>query len=221
MVQVAVGANEMRQREVAVASFDFGPRDGPVDMDVVVSGGGADEAQQLAQVFARGVVREDRVGDHDGAGIDEGISRDALLVFELEDRVEGEAGGFPPDPEPEPVAEPAEGEGEREDLRDALDRERHVGVADGMLAAIGEQHRYRETAGIDIGKLGDIVRDRPAILALADAFVDLAQDRGNIHQGRQDRKLAMSRSPVAWLFSGWNWVPTMLSLPTMAVIGPP
>ncbi len=39
--------------------------------------------------------------------------------------------------------------------------------------------------------------------------------------GAQARKLAMSLRPVAWLFSGWNWVPTMVSRPTMAVIGPP
>ncbi len=30
-------------------------------------------------------------------------------------------------------------------------------------------------------------------------------------QGRQRRKLAISRRPVAWLFSGWNWVPITLS----------
>ena len=39
-------------------------------------------------------------------------------------------------------------------------------------------------------------------------------------QGRQRRKLAISRKPVAWDFSGWNWVPTMVSRPTMAVTGP-
>jgi phosphoglycerate dehydrogenase-like enzyme len=40
-------------------------------------------------------------------------------------------------------------------------------------------------------------------------------------QGRQRRKLAIRRRPVAWLFSGWNWVPMTLPAPTMAVIGPP
>ena len=40
-------------------------------------------------------------------------------------------------------------------------------------------------------------------------------------QGRQVRKFAISRSPVAWLFSGWNWVPMRLSRPTTAVTGPP
>ena len=40
-------------------------------------------------------------------------------------------------------------------------------------------------------------------------------------QGRHFRKLAMSRSPSVWLFSGWNCVPAMLSAPTIAVTGPP
>ena len=42
-----------------------------------------------------------------------------------------------------------------------------------------------------------------------------------VKQGRQARKLAIRRRPVAWLFSGWNWVPTRLSRATMAVTGPP
>ena len=45
--------------------------------------------------------------------------------------------------------------------------------------------------------------------------------RGYADQGFQRRKLAIRRRPVAWLFSGWNWVPKILSRPTTAVIGPP
>ena len=40
-------------------------------------------------------------------------------------------------------------------------------------------------------------------------------------QGRHFRKLEMSRKPSVWLFSGWTWVPAMLSIPTIAVTGPP
>jgi hypothetical protein len=47
------------------------------------------------------------------------------------------------------------------------------------------------------------------------------QDRAGRAHGRQRRKLAMSRRPAAWLFSGWNWVPTMVPRPTMAVMSPP
>src|SRR5579862_413623 len=39
--------------------------------------------------------------------------------------------------------------------------------------------------------------------------------------GRHARKLAISRSPAIWLFSGWNCVPTRLSRPTRAAMGPP
>src|SRR6185437_1663961 len=39
--------------------------------------------------------------------------------------------------------------------------------------------------------------------------------------GRHPRKLAIRRSPAAWLFSGWNWVPNRLSRPIAAVIAPP
>ena len=41
-------------------------------------------------------------------------------------------------------------------------------------------------------------------------------------QGRQVRKLAIRRRPVAsGSFSGWNWVPIMVSRPITAVTGPP
>jgi hypothetical protein len=39
--------------------------------------------------------------------------------------------------------------------------------------------------------------------------------------GAQRRKFPIRRRPAAWDFSGWNWVPRMLSRPTMAVISPP
>lgn len=42
-----------------------------------------------------------------------------------------------------------------------------------------------------------------------------------LSQGFQWRKLPMILRPTRWLFSGWNWVPKMLSRPTEAVIGPP
>ena len=54
----------------------------------------------------------------------------------------------------------------------------------------------------------------------ADALAVLQVDRGIEDHGRHLRKLAIRASPRRWLFSGWNWVPTMLSRPTTAVIGP-
>ena len=41
------------------------------------------------------------------------------------------------------------------------------------------------------------------------------------HHGFHFRKLPISLRPSRWLFSGWNWVPTMVSRPTTAVTGPP
>jgi hypothetical protein len=49
----------------------------------------------------------------------------------------------------------------------------------------------------------------------------VAAAKYGVFQGRQRRKLAMSRSPSVWLFSGWNCVPARLSFPTIAVTGPP
>ena len=45
--------------------------------------------------------------------------------------------------------------------------------------------------------------------------------RGPARHGFHFRKFAISRKPRRWLFSGWNWVPTMVSRPTIAVTGPP
>ena len=46
-------------------------------------------------------------------------------------------------------------------------------------------------------------------------------DRGKQDHGRHLRKFASSCNPTAWLFSGWNCVPTRLSRPTIAVTAPP
>ena len=44
---------------------------------------------------------------------------------------------------------------------------------------------------------------------------------GKMIMGRHLRKFSSSFRPVAWLFSGWNWVPAIFSLPIMAVSAPP
>ena len=46
-------------------------------------------------------------------------------------------------------------------------------------------------------------------------------DRGKEDHGFHFRKFAISARPSFWLFSGWNWVPTMLSRATNAVTAPP
>ncbi len=46
-------------------------------------------------------------------------------------------------------------------------------------------------------------------------------DGGKQDHGFHSRKFSMSFSPSAWLFSGWNCVPKILSRPTQAVTGWP
>ena len=55
----------------------------------------------------------------------------------------------------------------------------------------------------------------------ANAFAVLEVDRREQDHGCHRRKLAISARPRLWLFSGWNWVPAMLSRATTAVTGPP
>ena len=55
----------------------------------------------------------------------------------------------------------------------------------------------------------------------ADALAVLQIDCGKKDHGFHLRKLRIRARPSVWLFSGWNWVPTMLSRPTMAVTAMP
>ena len=75
------------------------------------------------------------------------------------------------------------------------------------------------------GLVGRIVVEHGRLVHVAldeaDAAALFEVDGGKKDHGRHLRKLAMSLRPRAWLFSGWNWVPTRLSRPTMAVTGPP
>ncbi len=119
----------MAKREVAKAGGAFGGRDLAVDDDRLVVGEELDEAQDLADRLARLVAGEQDVGDDDGAGIDERIARNAVLVLELDDRVERIARRLAPDPLPQRVADIAERQRQREHLRNALDGKRLVGIA--------------------------------------------------------------------------------------------
>ena len=135
------------ERGVAKAGALLGGRDRLVDRDRRIVGEEPHEAQDLAQRLARLVAGEDQVGDGNGAGIDEGIARDAALAFELDDGVERAARRLAADAPPQPVADLAERERQREHLRDALDRERHVAVAARRDVAVGVDHGEAERLG--------------------------------------------------------------------------
>ena len=64
-------------------------------------------------------------------------------------------------------------------------------------------------------------RARHVALLQPHAGAVLQVDGGKQDHGVHFRKLAISASPSRWLFSGWNWVPTIVSRPTIAVTGPP
>ncbi|MDT4878969.1 hypothetical protein FQZ97_1146070 [compost metagenome] len=55
----------------------------------------------------------------------------------------------------------------------------------------------------------------------ANALTVLEIDGGEKDHGVHLKKFSISCRPSAWLFSGWNWVPKILSRPTQAVTVPP
>ena len=54
-----------------------------------------------------------------------------------------------------------------------------------------------------------------------DTFTLFEVDSRKKNHGRHLRKLPIKVKPRRWLFSGWNWAPSILSRPTIAVTGPP
>ena len=120
--------------------------------------------RRISPIASRGwwPAKQD-VGDDDGAGIDERVARNAVLVLELDDRVERIAGRLAPDPLPQRVADLAERQRQREHLRDALDRERLVGVARRQHAAVVGDDGDAELLRIDLAQLRNVGRDLAAI----------------------------------------------------------
>ena len=78
----------MRQGKVAVAMGGFRGRDGFVDVDVVVTGGGAHELQDFGQGLARFAAREHLVRGDNGTGVDEGVARASLFGLKLHNGIE-------------------------------------------------------------------------------------------------------------------------------------
>ena len=145
---------------------------------------------------------QDHVGDGDRAGIDEGIARNAALVFELDDGVERAARRLAADALPQPVADLAERERQREHLRDALDRERRVAVAARRDVAVGVDHGEAEGLWIDPGELGNIGRDLAAIRPLrhlvGDFFDDLVKVGHAAAHSNSSSTWPCGSSPELW-----------------------
>ena len=101
-----------------------------------------------------------------------------------------------------------------------------IAVAGLQHRAAGEGDGDAELVRVDPRQLRDIAGDLAAIRARRHPGGDVVEDglklgRPDLHHGAQVRKLPIIRRPGAWLFSGWNCNPMMLSRATMAVTSPP
>jgi hypothetical protein len=72
-------------------------------------------------VAMRPAACQQGVGDDEGAGVDQGVARDALFALELDDRVERRTRGLAPDALPQRVTQAPQRQSQREDLGNALD----------------------------------------------------------------------------------------------------
>ena len=84
-----------------------------------------------------------------------------------------------------------------------------------LEALLLESPRLRRRIAVEYCR----ARHVPLLKPHGEAFFEI--DGRKKDHGDHFRKFAIKASPRRWLFSGWNWVPTMLSRATMAVSGPP
>ena len=183
MVELAEGTHELGEREIAETRLGLRAGDALVDDDGIVARQEADELHDLADRLLRLVPGQKHVRDRDGAGIDEGIARFALLALELDDGVERSAGWLAADPVPQPVADHAERERQREHLGDALDGEGGIGLAGHVLLPVHRRDGDAEMPDIDGGELGNVVGDLAALGMRGDFTVDVVHQRLQIvHQ---------------------------------------
>src|SRR5205807_743040 len=96
-----------------------------------------------------------------------------------------------------------------------LARKRAIEIDDVEIfeALRGEHARLHGRIVVKEGRARHVALFEPHALAV------LQVDRREEDHGVHFRKFAISRKPSRWLFSGWNWVPTMVSRPTIAVTG--
>ena len=79
----------------------------------------------------------------------------------------------------------------------------------------GKRARLRRRIEVEHG------RARHVALFEANALAVFQVDGRKEDHGFHFKKLEIRASPKRWLFSGWNCVPIAVSLPTIAVTGPP
>ena len=124
VMQIAVMLQQIGDRSVQIAATQLRLRHLLREVDVLVAGDGAHEAQEeLLRVLQ---MRENNVGSYQGAGVDERVARLAMLVLQLHERVERRPRRLLSDARPQILAQDAQSDGKREHFCDTLYRELHV-----------------------------------------------------------------------------------------------
>jgi hypothetical protein len=152
-----------------------------------------------AQESFRGAARvsgesQQPVGDDQRAGVDEWIAGDAMLVLELNERIERRTRRLASHSGPQRRAVAGDHEGEREHLRDALDGEPLAPFPDAAHIAIDGRDGQAELVRVGVGEHGYLIRDMPAAEhapnsvghAVKEASVFEPADRCRLMRGHDD-----------------------------------
>ena len=102
------------------------------------------------------MVEED-VGRDEGAGVDKGVAGDAVLILQLDERVEGRTRGLAPHARPEVLALEMKSQGKREHLGDTLYGKPNVGVAHATGPAVEGLEADARLVGVHASQSGDVV----------------------------------------------------------------
>ena len=119
----------------------------------------------------------------------------------------------------------AELDGELHRLEDGFDRRAIDALAGKGAVEIDDMEILKALVFKTLGLSRRIVIEDRGLIHVAEfqahALAVLEVDSGEKDHGVHPRKFSISFKPSAWLFSGWNWVPNILSRPTQAVSAPP
>ncbi len=170
----------MGEGRVAVAVGGLGGGDLLVEVQGGVAALGAQKGQQLpGRVPGTGL---EAVGDDEGARVDERIPRDAVLVLQLDQGVEGVAGGLAAHVLPELVTLAGQVQGQCEDLGDGLRGERLAPLPHPVHRAVQLGDGHAEPAGIERGEgryvVGGPAAAGRALHLLGDALQDRQEGEG-------------------------------------------
>ncbi len=170
------GLHVVRERAIAETGAVLRRCNRLIDRDRCVVGEKLHEPENFPQRLARLMTGQNDIRHSNCPGIDEGIARDALFALQLNDRIEGAARRLPSNAAPEPVADHAERDCQRENLGDALNRKRNIGIAGANDTAVRINHGESECVGIGTREFRNIGRDFASIRPLPHLLGDFLYD---------------------------------------------